>query len=220
MQDKEKKARARSSKQADKFKKSTDVNTDVENELSVEQADEERQAGESDLGFKGVREDVEQGRDAKDAEKDDFNDDEKTSFFEKTLGVGWSLGSLVKKTLKGSLNSLFMSEDGLAQSLSEMALPKEISAFILQYAESSKKEFTRILSKEVKSFLESADFYNELRKFLSSIQLEIHASIAFKERAPLQDSDANFSDDMKLKIDDLELNLHKSKENSDNRVEK
>lgn len=140
------------------------------------------------------------------------SEDEKVSFFEKTLGMGWTLGSLVKKTLKGSLNSLFMSEDGLAQSLSEMALPKELAAFIMQYAESSKKEFTRILSKEVKSFLESADFYNELRKFLSTMELDVQAKITFKERVQNTEQSPGTLSEINPTIDDIHINLQKNKE--------
>jgi hypothetical protein len=59
-------------------------------------------------------------------------------------------------------------------------LSKEALAYLLQQGDRGKKELVRIVANEVGQFLRGIDLSGEVVKVLSSVQLEVNASVRFK----------------------------------------
>jgi len=59
-------------------------------------------------------------------------------------------------------------------------LSKEALAYLLQQGDRGKRELVRIVANEVGQFLRGIDLSGEVVKVLSSVQLEVNASIRFK----------------------------------------
>ncbi len=110
---------------------------------------------------------------AEDAEEKD------PKFWERRFGrrLEGLVPDVVKRTLVGTMGSLFLSEDGLRQSLADLRLPKEVVSFIIQHADNTKREFMRIVAKELRDFLASTNFYDEVRKILTGLAFEIKTEV-------------------------------------------
>lgn len=105
--------------------------------------------------------------------------EDKEGFWERRIGkrLDGLVPDMVKRALVGGLGPMFMSEDGLRQSLSELRLPKEAVNFIIQQADNTKKEFMRLVAKEMRDFLESTNFYDEIARVLTTLSFEIRTQI-------------------------------------------
>jgi hypothetical protein len=86
---------------------------------------------------------------------------------------------LVRRTLYAGLGALFTTEEGIRKIAGDFQLPKDVANFILQQAASSKDELFRIIAKELRGFLESAQLSQELQKLLTSLSFEIKTEIRF-----------------------------------------
>lgn len=60
------------------------------------------------------------------------------------------------------------------------SLSKEALQYVLQQGDRSKKEILRIVAHEVGEFLRNVDLSSEVVKILTSVQVEVNASIRFK----------------------------------------
>src|SRR5438045_3818552 len=74
---------------------------------------------------------------------------------------------LVRRTILAGLGAVFTTEEGIRKLASEIPLPKELAAFLIQQAGSSKDELFRIFARELRSFLESANLAGEMQKLLT-----------------------------------------------------
>lgn len=149
----------------------SDKDFEVDIDLSEEDLDEE-----DDLDFDEEDEDEED----EDFDPEEPLDPEKEGFWKRNFGSKRFEGmvpDVVKRALVGSLGSLFMSEDGLRESLTDLKLPKEAVNFMLKQADNTKKEFLRLIAKELRDFLESTNFYEEIQKILTSLSFEIRTEI-------------------------------------------
>jgi hypothetical protein len=73
-------------------------------------------------------------------------------------------------------------EDGaesLRDRLSDRKLPREAVSFILGQVDTTKREFLRILSREIRLFLEDMDLGGELAKILTSLSFEVKMEVRF-----------------------------------------
>ena len=66
-----------------------------------------------------------------------------------------------------------------ASSPSEVSLPKDVVNFLLHQATNSKDEVLRVVGKEVRSFLESANLSAEMAKMLTQLSLEVKTEVRF-----------------------------------------
>ncbi|MFP4596672.1 MAG: hypothetical protein ACLFVJ_00385 [Persicimonas sp.] len=69
--------------------------------------------------------------------------------------------------------------ESLRARLSDRKLPKEAVSFILGQVDTTKREFLRILSREIRLFLENMDFGGELAKILTSLSFEVKMEVRF-----------------------------------------
>jgi hypothetical protein len=86
----------------------------------------------------------------------------------------------VKKALLAGVGALFMTEEGARRLARDWKLPKDVIGFIGQQATSAKDEILRVLSDEIRRFLESETVRRELGRALESMSVEVHAEIRLR----------------------------------------
>lgn len=86
---------------------------------------------------------------------------------------------ILKRTLLTGLGSTLLNEDGLRSMLAEKKLPKEAMGFLMSQASGMRREVLRVISREIRIFLESMDFGGEISKVLTSLSFEIKTEIRF-----------------------------------------
>ena len=101
---------------------------------------------------------------------------------EEQVGRGFSglVPDAVRRAVLTGMGALFMTEEGIRNAVTEMKLPKEALNFLLGQAEKTRTEVSRVVSQEVRRFLESETLRREVMKLLSSVTLEVSASIKLK----------------------------------------
>jgi hypothetical protein len=83
----------------------------------------------------------------------------------------------VRKMAVAGLGAIFMTEEGLRSLASQLKLPKEALGFVLSQAEKTKDDISRIISEEVRRFLQSETLRDEFLKLLSGMTIEVKAQI-------------------------------------------
>jgi hypothetical protein len=87
---------------------------------------------------------------------------------------------VVRRAVLTGVGALFMTEEGIRNAVSEMKLPKDALGFLLSQAEKSRTEVARIVTQEVRRFLEGETFQRQLWKLLTSVTLEVNATVQLK----------------------------------------
>lgn len=85
----------------------------------------------------------------------------------------------VKKTLLTGVGAVFMTEEGIRNSLSEMKMPKNVIAAAVAQAEKTKREISAMIAKEVREFLDRMEVEDIIKKALAGQTIEINATIKF-----------------------------------------
>jgi hypothetical protein len=75
------------------------------------------------------------------------------------------------------LGALFMTEEGIRSLAGQLKVPKEVLGFIVSQADRTKDELGRMLSDEVRRFLQSDRFREEFLKLLAGMAVEIKAEV-------------------------------------------
>jgi hypothetical protein len=86
---------------------------------------------------------------------------------------------IVRRTVIGGIGAAFATEEGIRKLASEISLPKDVVNFLLQQASNSKDEVLRVVAKEVRGFLESANLSHEIAKLLTQLSLEVKTEVRF-----------------------------------------
>ena len=94
---------------------------------------------------------------------------------------GGLLADAVKKAVLAGVGALFLTEEGARKLAREWKLPKELISYVVSQAAGAKNEMLRIVSDEVRRFLESEAVRREFVKALGSLAIEIQAEVRFKE---------------------------------------
>ena len=100
----------------------------------------------------------------------------------------------VRKVAVAGMGALFMTEDGIRSLAGQLKLPKEMLGFILGQAEKTKDEVGRVLSEELRRFLQSEKLRDEFLKALSGMTVEVKAQIRL---VPSEDTKSRASDEDK-----------------------
>lgn len=92
---------------------------------------------------------------------------------------GWSayVPDFVKRAAVAGLGALFMTEEGIRSLAGQMKLPKEVLGYLLSQAERTKAEVGRVVSEEVRRFLQSEKLREEFLKLLAGMTVEIKAEV-------------------------------------------
>ncbi len=89
-----------------------------------------------------------------------------------------ALEGIVPDIVRRGVDGL-ISEDGIRSVVKERGLPREAVGFILGQVDATKREVVRIVSKEIRMFLENVDLGGELTKILTSVSFEIRTEVRF-----------------------------------------
>lgn len=89
------------------------------------------------------------------------------------------VSDVVRKAIDKGNEVVDSTEDHVRRVLSEMPLPKEAIDRITERLDDYKAELFRVVSAEVRAFLESIDLGHELQKMLTSLSFEISTEIRF-----------------------------------------
>jgi hypothetical protein len=87
---------------------------------------------------------------------------------------------VVRRAVLTGVGALFMTEEGIRNAVGDIKLPKDALAFLVSQAEKSRTEVARVVTQEVRRFLEGETLQRELWKLLTSVTLEVNASIQLK----------------------------------------
>src|SRR5262249_29605242 len=80
---------------------------------------------------------------------------------------------LVKRTFYAGLGAVFTTEEGIRKLANEFSLPKDVVAYLVNSAASTKDELYRIVAKELRGFLEGLNLSQEMAKLLTTLSFEI-----------------------------------------------
>lgn len=103
--------------------------------------------------------------------------EDEISEVEKTGGM---LPDLVKRAVLTGVGALFMGEEGIRKIAGELKLPKDVLAFLVTQADRTRTEVARVVTAEVRRFLESETLRREVWKLLTSVTLEVNATVQLK----------------------------------------
>ena len=89
---------------------------------------------------------------------------------------------LIRRAVASGLGALFATEEGLRKVAGD--LPKEAVSFLAGQAQHTKDEVLRVVTNELRRFLDNLDLDAALRKTLANITLEVKTEIRFKPTEP------------------------------------
>lgn len=87
---------------------------------------------------------------------------------------------VLKKAFFTGAGMLFLTEEGVRKTLSEMRYPREIVNFIVEQTNRSRRELFGIVKDEVRGFLKKIDPAREMRRILDGMTLEVAMQLKFK----------------------------------------
>ncbi len=85
---------------------------------------------------------------------------------------------ILRRSIISGLNTA-LSDEGIRGAVSEKNIPKEAVGFVLSQADNTRREILRIVSREVRTFLENVDFGGEIAKILTTLSFEIRTEVRF-----------------------------------------
>lgn len=129
-----------------------------------------RDSGESRPGSDGMEEDEDDGGQA------DGDDEGRRSGRERGFAAKM-IGDLARRALTTGIGSVFMSEDALRGSLSELKLPKEAMSYVMGQADRTKKEIVAVIARETREFLARLEVDKALARALVGTTIEINTRI-------------------------------------------
>lgn len=95
----------------------------------------------------------------------------------------WAIPELVKRAILSGIGAVFMTEEGIRSYLSELKLPKEAAQFVISQVARTKEDLFRVVTDEIRAFLENTQLDEVLRKVLTNISLEISTKVRFVDEA-------------------------------------
>jgi hypothetical protein len=137
----------------------------------------------------------------KDPEDDDFDpllDDEPGR--ESRAGF---VPEFVRKVAVAGLGALFMTEEGIRSLAGQLKLPKEVLGYILGQAEKTKDEVGRVVSEELRRFLQSEKLRDELLKLVSGMTIEVKAQIRLVPHEKAEDGSDEAPSRTKVVVSEL-----------------
>ena len=90
------------------------------------------------------------------------------------------VGDLLKRAVLTGVGALFMTEEGIRNAVGELKLPKDVLSFLLTQADRTRADVARVVTAEVRRFLESDALQRQVWKILTGITLEVNATIQLK----------------------------------------
>lgn len=86
---------------------------------------------------------------------------------------------LVRRTVAAGLGAVFTTEEGIRKITKDMPLPKEVAGYLASTAGATKDEVMRVAAREIRDFLQTVNFSEEIAKMLTLLSFEIKTEIRF-----------------------------------------
>ena len=92
-----------------------------------------------------------------------------------------AMGDLVRRGIGAGLDRLGKSERGqqLRAALGELKLPKEIAGYVVSQLDDTKNAILKVVAHELRQFLETSHFGDELARILTTLSFEISTTVRF-----------------------------------------
>ena len=87
---------------------------------------------------------------------------------------------IVRRAVLTGVGAIFMTEEGIRNLVGDMKMPKDALAFLMAQADKTRSEVARMVTQEVRRFLESETLRREIWKVLTGVTLEVNATIQLK----------------------------------------
>lgn len=87
---------------------------------------------------------------------------------------------IVRRAVLTGVGALFMTEEGIRNLVGDMKMPKDALAFLIAQADKTRSDVARVVTHEVRRFLESETLRREMWKLLTGVTLEVNATIQLK----------------------------------------
>src|SRR6202048_995037 len=84
---------------------------------------------------------------------------------------------IVRRAVLTGEGALFMTEEGILNLVGDMKMPKDALAFLLSQADKTRSEAARVVTHEVRRFLEGETLRREIWKLLTGVTLEVNATL-------------------------------------------
>ena len=96
-----------------------------------------------------------------------------------------AVGDMVRRGIEAGWDRLSKGERGgaIRAALGEMRVPKEIAQYIGAQLDDTKNAILQVVSKEIREFLETSHFADELSRLLTTLQFEISTTVRFVPNA-------------------------------------
>ncbi|NOK08651.1 hypothetical protein [Corallococcus exercitus] len=90
---------------------------------------------------------------------------------------GGFVPDFVRRMAVAGMGAVFMGEEGIRALAGQLKLPKEALGFILSQAEKTKDDISRVVTEELRRFMQSEKLRDEFLKLLSGMTVEVKAQI-------------------------------------------
>ncbi len=104
---------------------------------------------------------------------------------------------LVRKTFAAGMGAVFTTEEGIRKITKDMPLPKELASYVASTAGAGKDEVMRVMAREVREFLQTVNFSEEIAKMLTMLSFEVKTEIRF---IPNDEKFGGVEPDVKAKV--------------------
>lgn len=99
------------------------------------------------------------------------------SFRRRLEGV---IPEIVKRAVELGVEKAAEAPDAVKQLVGDLKLPKEIAGYVFSQVDETKNGIFRIVSKEIRDFLEHTNLSGEMQKLLTTVQFEVNTTIRFR----------------------------------------
>ncbi len=96
-------------------------------------------------------------------------------------------GDVIRKVMSVGLGAAFMTEESIRGVVTDLKLPKEVLATLLQGASRSKEEFLNRVGNETIKLISKIDFVKEASRFVEEHKFKIQAEIEVVKKTPSEE---------------------------------
>jgi hypothetical protein len=87
---------------------------------------------------------------------------------------------LLKRVVEIGVEKATEAPDSFKDLVGGIKLPRELAHYLLAQVEETKNSLVGVVAKEVREFLENTNISTEMRKILTTVQLEVTTTVRFK----------------------------------------
>jgi hypothetical protein len=98
------------------------------------------------------------------------------------------ISETIKKIVSTGIGAAFMTEESIRSILSDIQLPKDIIAGLVQNANSAKEDFLKSVREEVKNQIIKVDPKHLIDELVKDYDIEVNAKISFTKKKKQEES--------------------------------